>query len=362
MHSRSLAYAAVCLALALPQIVLTASAEAKDPVQDAALVRSGNLYVLPDDATVVSGIASLKKTKMAADQETRIRHGIDLQLAAKHKLMEDDYKEWNSLQSKLTLVTDPGMHNRIVLRMNRLVADSKEAMMAQHDLEEEAAKLSTSGKTQFVDDAAALNTKADTTADRYKALANDPAIKSALASMNSTATTKVALGPTPEFTTAVAELKKWESAIESEAIPLRESHGIHFVDAILNGEHFILGLDTGASAVTLTAEAAEKLNMVPGEQDPTIKMQLADGNLVEGKQMTLKSVRVGRFTIPDVTCVVMQKGLNGAPLLLGGTFLNHFIVRIDAGANELHLTQIKEDTGSKPSRPSIKPVAAPESN
>lgn len=362
MHSRSLACAAVCFALALPQVVLVAAAGAKDPLQDAGLVRSGNFYVLPDDAAVVSGVASLKKTKMAADQETRTRHGIDLQLAAKHKLMEDDYKEWNSLESKLSLVTDPGVHNRIVLRMNRLVADSKEAMMAQHDLEEEAGKLSTSAKTQFIDDAAALNTKADAAADRYKALANDPAIKTALAAMNSATTTKVALGPTAEFTTSVAELKKWESAIESEAIPLRESHGIHFVDAMLNGEHFILGLDTGASAVILTAEAAEKLNMVPGEQDPTIKMHLADGNVVEGKQMTLKSVRVGRFTIPNVMCVVLQKGLTGAPLLLGETFLNHFIVRIDAGTNELHLTQLKEETASKPSHPAIKPAAAPESN
>ena len=134
------------------------------------------------------------------------------------------------------------------------------------------------------------------------------------------------------------------------------------VDALLNGEHFVLGFDTGASDVTLPAEVAEKLDMVPGEQDPTIQMQLADGNIIEGKQMTLKTVRVGRFTIPDVTCVVLQKGLHDAPLILGGSFLNHFIVRLDPAANELHLTQLKDEAPTKLARPSIKPTAAPDGN
>lgn len=362
MHFRLWAWIGICVGLAVSQVVLGADAGRTDPLKDAGLVRTGNLYLLADDGGVVSGVAALRKTKLEADQETRMRHGIELQLTSKRRAVENDAKEWNTLQTKLSLVTDVGVHNRIVLRMNRLVADQKEAMQAEQDLEEQSGKVSTSAKTKFVDDVAALNTKADALVERYKALANDPAVKAALAAANSGALTKVALGPSPEFSTAVAELKKWESAVESEAIPLTEKGGIHMVDALLNGEHFVLGLDTGASAVTLPAEIAGKLDMVPGEQDPTIKMQLADGNIIEGKQMTLKTVRVGRFTIADVTCVVLQKGLNDAPLILGGSFLNHFIVRLDPGANELHLTQIKEETPTKLARPSVKPGAAPDTN
>ncbi|HEY2585416.1 MAG TPA: retropepsin-like aspartic protease [Tepidisphaeraceae bacterium] len=361
MRCNSLAWAVVCVALALPQVVSAAEVAAKDPLKDAGLVRSGNLYVLPDDAAVVSGVAALRKTKLEADQETRARHAIDLQLAAKRRSVENDAKQWEGLQSKLSLVTDTGVHNRIVLRMNRLVADQKEALQAQKDLEEQAGKSSTTAKTKFVDDVAALNAKADAVAERYKTLANDPTVKAALAAINSTPT-KVALGPTLEFTAAVAELKKWQSTVESEAIPLTERNGIHLVDALLNGEHFVLGLDTGASAVTLPAEIAEKLKMVPGDQDPTIKMQLADGNLIEGKQMTLKTVRVGRFTIKDVTCVVLQKDLKDAPLILGGSFLNHFIVRLDPAANELHLTQIQEDAPAKLPRPMAKPAPSADAN
>jgi clan AA aspartic protease (TIGR02281 family) len=362
VHFKPLAWAGVCVVLALSQVAPAAENAGKDPLKDAGLVRSGNVFVLPDDAAVVSGVASLRKTKMAADQETRARHAIDLQLAAKRNAVENDYKEWNTLQTKLSLVTDVGVHNRIVMRMNRLVADQKQAIQAQKDLEEQAGKTSTSAKTKFVDDVASLNTKADAVAERYKALANDPAVKGAISSMNATSLTKVALGPTAEFSAAVAELKKWQSAVESEAIPLIERNGIHMVDALLNGEHFVLGLDTGASAVTLPFEIAEKLNLVPGEQDPTIKMQLADGNLIEGKQMTLKTVRVGRFTVQNVTCVVLQKDLKDAPSILGGSFLNHFIFRIDPGANELHLSQIQEDAPAKLARPSAKPTAAVETN
>ena len=112
---------------------------------------------------------------------------------------------------------------------------------------------------------------------------------------------------------------------------------------LLNGEHFLMGLDTGASAVSLPADVAQKLKITPGDQDPTVQLQLADGDIIEGKQTSLKTVRVGRFTVDDVTCVVLQPGLSNAPLILGGSFLNHFVVKLDPAANELHLTQIKEE-------------------
>lgn len=359
MHFRLPAFAAICIALALPNVRL-AGAGSKDPLKDAGLVRAGNVYVLADDAAVVSGVNALRQTKVQADKEGRARRVIETQLATKRKSVEDASKQWHTLETKLSLVQDAGVHNRIVLRMNHLVADQKEAIQAEKDLEEQAGKVSTTAKTQFVDDVAAQGAKADAVAERYKTLSSDPAVKAAIAAINSAAATKVALGPSAEFSAALAELKKWQSAVESEAIPLREMHGIHMVDATLNGEHFVLGLDTGASDVTLPGEVAEKLNMIPGEQDPTVQMKLADGNLIEGKQMSLKTVRVGRFTVADVSCIVLQKGLNDAPLILGGSFLNHFIVRLDPAANELHLTQIKDETPAKPARPSVKP--APDTN
>lgn len=344
MNRRYLAWIAACVAV-FASVSVSVAAE-KDALKEAGLTRSGDVYVLADEKPVLDGMSSLRKTKLAADKETRARHSIEMRIAAKQKIAKDTDKEWHALETRLTLVQDVEVHNRIVLRMNRLLADHKEAVEAQKDLEDEAGKVSTTGKTQFVDDLLSLNAKADAVSQKYESLAKDDAVASAIAKANAAAT-KARLGRSPAFTAAVQDLKKWQSAVDSEAIPLREENGLHLVDVWLNGDHFLMGVDTGASAISLPAEVAEKLKMVPGEQDPTVELSLADGRVIEGKEMSLKTVRVGRFTLNDVSCVVLQPGLNKAPVLLGGSFLNHFVVKLDPAANELHLTQIKEESPAR---------------
>jgi len=229
MNRRYPVWIVACLALAAQVVVLAAEAGKTDLLKDAGLTRSGDVYVLGDESAVLDGIKFLRQTKLRADKETRERHAIEMKIAAKRKVAKDADKEWHTLETRLTLVQDVGVHNRIVLRMNRLLADHKEAIEAQKDLEEEAGKVSTAGKTQFVDDLSALNTKADAASEKYESLAKDEAVKSAIAKINAAAAAKVALGPSPAFIAAVADLKKWQSALDSEAIPLREEHGIHLV-------------------------------------------------------------------------------------------------------------------------------------
>jgi clan AA aspartic protease (TIGR02281 family) len=169
------------------------------------------------------------------------------------------------------------------------------------------------------------------------------------------ATDAKGFGPSPEATAALVDLKKWGSEVDSEAIPMRDHGGTHQIDVQLAGEHFMMDVDTGASFILLPGEIAEQLKMSPGEQDRTLQLRLANGSRIEGKEKTIKSVRVGRFTLEDVPCVVLEKGLPNAPLLLGGSFLNHFIVKLDPGTNELRLTALKAAAATKPS---IKPTGA----
>lgn len=321
------------------------AADAKDPLKDAGLTKAGDYYVLPDETAVIDGVKSLRATKVDADKESKSRKSIELQITAKKKIMKDADKEWHELEDRLSLVTDVGIHNRIVTRMNRLVVDHKQAMSDEKDFEEKAGKLPTTAKNKFVDEMLALTPKAEEVEQKYKTFAADAGIKAELAKPAATGA-KSALGPSPEFTAAAADLKKWQSEVESEAIPLRESGGgTHLVDVLLNGEHFLMGVDTGASAISLTPEAATKLNLNPTEKDPVVEVHLADGNVIEGHEMTLKTVRVGRFTVEEVRCIVLSKVSNDAPLLLGGSFLNHFIVKLDPAKNELHLTEIKTEGG-----------------
>lgn len=333
---------AVCAALVGSMRVR--AADAKDSLKDAGLTKAGDYYVLPDEAAVVDGVKSLRSTKADADKESKARKIVEFQISAKKKVMKDADKEWHELEDRLSLVTDVGIHNRIVTRMNRLVVDHKQAMSDEKDLEEKAGKLPTTAKNQFVDEMLALTPKAEEVEQKYKTLAADAGVKAALAQPPATGA-KSALGPSPAFTAAAADLKKWQSEVESEAIPLRDEGGTHLVDVLLNGEHFLMGVDTGASAVSLTPEAATKLNLTPTEKDPVVEVHLADGNVIEGHEMTLKTVRVGRFTVEEVRCIVLSKVSNDAPLLLGGSFLNHFIVKLDPAKDELHLTEIKTEGG-----------------
>ena len=184
-------------------------------MKDAGLAKSGDVYALADETPVLDGVKALRLAKVQADKESRQRKVIELQITAKKKIMKEADKEWHELETKLGVITDVSIHNRVVTRMNRLVADHKQAM--------------------------------------------------------------------------------------------------------------------------------------------------ADGNIIEGREMTIKTVRVGRFTLEEVRCVVLNKGLPNPPLILGGSFLNHFIVRLDPGSRELHLTEIKDEGQVKaaPAGPKAAPPIKP---
>ena len=297
----------------------------------------GDTLVLPVETVLLGDLNTLRQTRSQAGSETSARLALERQIAGNQKIIKDADHDWERLNARLTLVQDVSIHNNIVLRMNRLVADQKEAFATLKDLEDKAGKSISLHETKYADGLTALAPRIAAALRKYQDLAADAEVKTALAAQNPPA----ALGPSAEFAAAAAEFKKWQAEVESQAILLREESGTFEVDTLLNGEHFMLMVDTGASFVSLSAEAAEKLKMVPGEKDPIVELHIADGNVIQGRQMVLDSVRIGNFTLSNVTCVVLAKGLPHAPLVLGGSFLNHFIVKMDPGKNEMHLTEIK---------------------
>jgi clan AA aspartic protease (TIGR02281 family) len=297
--------------------------------------------VLGDESGMLEEIKALRALKLEADKETRARKAIDLQLTAKQKIAKDAEKEWKELETRLPLIDKVDIHNRMVTRMNRLVADHKRAMESQKELEETAGKLSSVATVKFVDKLVLMAGKCDAASAKYAQLATNAPLKAAIDKANLSANPKVPLGPSPELATAIADIKKWQSEVESQAIPLREQHGVFFVEVLLNNKPFRMGVDTGASSVTLPAEVAAQLDIKITERDPTIQLKLANGAVITGREISLAKVRVGRFTVDNVRCVVLEPGLPDPPLLLGASFLNHFIVKIDPSKSELHLTELK---------------------
>ena len=111
----------------------------------------------------------------------------------------------------------------------------------------------------------------------------------------------------------------------SETVELRKEGGIYWVDVTFNGKVTKpLAFDTGASSVVLPASLAAAIGLKPGKDDPTVRTQVADGSIVEAKRMTIPSVRVGKFTVQDVVCIVMPADKEDVSPLLGQTFLKNF--------------------------------------
>ncbi len=69
-------------------------------------------------------------------------------------------------------------------------------------------------------------------------------------------------------------------------------------------------------------------------------MGVADGRTVEARRMVLDSVRLAEFTVRNVDCLVLPAEAKGAPALLGGSFLRHFVYQVDSTAKVLTMFRV----------------------
>lgn len=88
-------------------------------------------------------------------------------------------------------------------------------------------------------------------------------------------------------------------------------------------------VDTGASDTVISTNLAKKLG-IPLNKSQNVLCQVADGRTVKGKQVNIKEVRVGGAKVYNVQAVVLDSGeIGNSPGLLGMSFLNNFVFKID---------------------------------
>src|SRR5207302_1251360 len=174
-------------------------------------------------------------------------------------------------------------------------------------IETTAQKLNTLGdetRTAYINQVLDLAAKVEAGTKTYEELAADADVTAALAKV------KGKLGPSPEFANHSRNLKRLRGSISSDTVQVSTEDRVPEVEVTINGKLTRqMVLDSGASMVCIPADMAKDLGLVPGEKDPTIRMQLADGKVVEARQMTLNSVRVGTFTVESVECAVLPENL-----------------------------------------------------
>jgi aspartyl protease family protein len=103
------------------------------------------------------------------------------------------------------------------------------------------------------------------------------------------------------------------------AILTADSRGHFLTTAVINGENVKAVIDTGASAVVLPYEDAERIGYRLKSEDFTVAVNTANGKTTAAA-IRLKDVQVGDIVVRDVQALVGQPGALGMSLL-GMSFL-----------------------------------------
>jgi len=88
-------------------------------------------------------------------------------------------------------------------------------------------------------------------------------------------------------------------------------------------------VDTGATDTVISSSLAKKAG-VPFNKGQNVLCQVADGRTVNGKQVIIREVRVGDARVYNVQAVVLDsEKIGNSPDLLGMSFLNNFVFKVD---------------------------------
>jgi clan AA aspartic protease (TIGR02281 family) len=313
----------------------------EDVIKEKGLQKVNALYLLEADAKLPESLRAFRLAKKQMDDDTKKRVDAENRIKMAKGAIGNWELEYRRLNERLGEVKDAFQHNQIIGQINSLVSKMKEG--AQF-IQEREGELKTMGASRdaYLEQLLALSDKMEAMDKQYKELAKDAEMTGALTRINDKARPKMKLGPSAEFTQNIQLVRKQRETVNSAVVKVTTEGNVPHVDVTINGKQppRSMVLDSGASVVTLTAEFANSLDIKPGPNDPTVHLQLADGKVVEAKQMMLRSVRVGQFVVENVECAVLPESLTAASNLLGGTFLRNFVYKLDHDTGELHLSQI----------------------
>jgi clan AA aspartic protease (TIGR02281 family) len=323
----------------------------EDVLKNRELKRSGSSYILTTEADVQ------KKLNEARTRFQQLNYAL-----MRKDAFEQDVQDQKGLVRELTqqqiLLNQQLQRNLPVFEHNQLVAAVNEvngrlnllkAEAADPNMKQEIDKEVPQRRAAYIQAVLDLRQVVDSTVKQYAELAGDDSIKKALNDLGTKSKSTLKLGPSRDFQDKVKLLEKIEKSVLTEEVELRRRGGVYEVDVTLNKNVTVpMIFDTGASFVTISTELARRIGLTPQATDRPIELHVADGSVIETKEMIIPSVRVGKFTLNNVVCAVMPADKRDAALLLGQTFLNQFTHRIEAGRLILSKVETEPQT-PKPS-------------
>jgi len=334
-----------------------ATSAAEDALKSKGLTRVGIIYELDDDAHLQAGLRAMYQAKSKLEDNSRKRQAIDNDITAAGQKIAQLNEQERQLSEKIAQTSRrQANYNEMVLSLISIQSNIRDGYKYIDDRKKARAQV-VDPTDDFITATQDLAAKMEAASKEYAALASDPAVTGAIAQINESAVPKVKLGPSAAFAKALPAVLRERDAINSAVIQCDVSNGVAVVDVTFNDsvqEKAVV--DSGASAVSIPAAIARKLDLKPSKSDPPVKLKIANGQTVTAHLMHLKSVRLGQFRVEDVECVVMPEGAGKADILLGGTFLKNFVYRMDLATGQLHMAEIAKSPKGAPAPPATSPA------
>jgi len=302
-------------------------------------------FVLADEAALTKKFRELDGLRKKAADAQQKALAAESKVEEKKKLMLDYAEKRRALRMQIEAAKSVDAKNRLINMSNELV--DRSMILEKSDKEEKEASsaraAAVGASEQYIELLLKLRKQYDKLDEQYDKLAEDEKVQQAIEAINQESEKTFKLGPTGSFATLDRSLKKLEGNVLSETISLRRGDGnLWHVTVVFNGKSSQdMAIDTGASIISLPSKTAEAAGLKPSSQDPTINISLADGRVVEAKQVFAPSVRIGKFTVEHVECAVMPADLPNAQPLLGLSFLRHFSFKIDSDKGKLNMCKIE---------------------
>ena len=316
------------------------------------LTKVGITYLLEGDIKLPEALRAMRQAKKQCDayaaRKSDLERKVQMAMNATSQL-EAEYR--NVLAQQDAVKNIPFRYNQLVGRANALQGQIREALQFAQDREKDLSRQA-DPQDKYMTALIDLSDQMESTATKYAELAGDPEVTGAISRLNEKSKAKLKLGPSAQFAAELPRVRRQREMIVAAPVKIMVVAGIPHVTATLNGKLTqVMLLDSGASAVSITWAMAQQAGVTPGPDDPSAKVSIANGSVVDAKVMVLKSVQVGPFIAHDVECFVLPESVKDADGLLGGSFLRNFVYKMDLAAGELHMSQIAPKAGAPAPKP-----------
>ena len=346
MRPRLIARVAI---LALLSVMPPAIASPPDQAADAVLKQKGlrkvgASYVIAGEAEVQKALTGARTLYAQMAEGIAQQRAYEQAIRENKQIIEELTQQQIVLNDQLAQANGVAQHNQLVAMVNG-VNGRLNLLRRQEADPAEATRIDAqvAGRREaYVQAIIELRTLVDATSATYAELAGDDAVTKAIDAAGGSSKAKATLGPSKAYLANVKLLEKAETSVLTETVSLRKEGGIFWVDVTFNGKVTrAMAWDTGAADVVLPYDLAVAIGLKPGANAPVVRARVADGSVVEARQMTIPSIRVGKFTVKDVSCTVMPADKANVPPLLGQTFQKNFTFKFSAEAGKLTLSRVE---------------------